>query len=209
MWWCWGFLRYLSGQVLFLTIDNYCRQLPNGSTCSKTKYTIHHYAHEVIQWKKETSSQMKGMQRKSEERDWGWVCPRHITNTPPLFFFFFFLGSITHSSAQSLYTASESHKTKQALAEGKIYHNIFFISFCGWLTLKCCVSEIPSIGACPRWAWYRSKVCQTESVYCDECIQQKAFPCWPFDFFFFFWIKKANCATSHVHFLFLVAELRR
>lgn len=30
---------------------------------------IRHYAHEVMRRKKETSSQMKGMQRKSEERD--------------------------------------------------------------------------------------------------------------------------------------------
>lgn len=34
---------------------------------------MRHYPHEIIQRKKETRSQMKGMQRKSEERDRGWI----------------------------------------------------------------------------------------------------------------------------------------
>ena len=60
---------------LFLTIDNRCRQLPNSSLkWNKTKSTIRCRTHDVMQGKKESGSQMKGMQRKSEARDRGWIC---------------------------------------------------------------------------------------------------------------------------------------
>lgn len=55
---------------LFPTIDGCCRQLPKSSPeCNKTKSMLHQFPlHEVIQGKKETGSQMKGIQRKNEER---------------------------------------------------------------------------------------------------------------------------------------------
>lgn len=37
--------------------------------CNKTEYMMRHYAHEVMQGKKETLAQMKGMQRKSIETE--------------------------------------------------------------------------------------------------------------------------------------------
>lgn len=67
---------------LFLTINNSCRQLPNSwLRRNKRKSMICYYTREVMQMKKETGSQMKGMQRR-DEGNTGWTWSSQDNDTP-------------------------------------------------------------------------------------------------------------------------------